>query len=223
MRAWRTSLPALLLAACAFSAPQGPGDDPGDSDGDGDGGNGGPTACADDDRDTVCNTADKCAGHDDRMDVDTDGSPDGCDDWPCGVKPDDPGGAIEDSGDNDAREWSAAFINIGADRRAVARPGQQLSGGFGWGVKIDCPSGSSCRAQVEIGFGTTRAGCIYDNTVNDNEWRFGGGGLQLTAPATPGTYELRLNGARAASCGTGTTWFGGDPGAESTIAIVCVR
>ncbi len=40
----------------------------------------------DDDRDTVCNPADRCLGEDDRLDADSDGLPDGCD--PC------PGNAV---------------------------------------------------------------------------------------------------------------------------------
>ena len=38
-----------------------------------------PDACGDDDGDTVCNAADKCAGHDDKLDADMDTVADGCD------------------------------------------------------------------------------------------------------------------------------------------------
>jgi hypothetical protein len=41
-----------------------------------------PDACGDDDGDTICNVADKCAGHDDRVDGDMDTIADGCDRCP---------------------------------------------------------------------------------------------------------------------------------------------
>lgn len=211
----------LLLAACTFGAPGG--GDPSDPGGGGGGGNGSPDApCADDDGDTVCNAADRCAGHDDRLDVDADGMADGCDDWPCGAKPDDPGEAMSDSGSG-SREWEAWPINIGDARRAVAAPGQQLSVKFGWRFRLDCPSGSSCRAQLELGYDATRVRCVYDGDVSDDQWRLGYHDSQLAAPTTPGVYQIRLNAGQSPSCGAGATWYGGDPGPDSTIAFLCVR
>jgi hypothetical protein len=209
----------LLLAACSFSSPQtGMGDDGG-----GGGGADAPPACADGDTDadTVCNAADKCADHDDRIDVDADGIPDGCDDWPCGLtKPDDPGSPMGDSSGD--RAWGAAFINIGDSRRVVAAPGQRFNAQFGWSIEVDCGDPESCQAQLEIGYGTERVGCVFDGTVDDDTPKVSGGTYPLTAPPTPGVYEIRLNAGVRTSCGMDLPWYGTDPGSDSAIAILCV-
>lgn len=215
----------LVATACSFSSPKGSqADDGGDDDNGGDDDTDPPPTCPDADKDTTCDAADKCPGHDDRKDADTDGIADGCDDWPCGMtKPGDPGGVMSDEG-SDGRDWGATFINIGDDRRLVVNAGQPFNARFTWGLTINCGgSQNSCPAQVEIGYGQTRTGCVYDNDVGDDAFiaiTFSG---QLTAPATSGMHELRLNAGRNASCGTGTSWYGGDPGSDSTIAILCVR
>lgn len=206
---------AIWSTACRFDLPeQEPVPDAGDDAG---------TGCFDADGDTICDADDKCAGHDDRVDVDGDEIVDGCDDWPCGVKPNAPGEQMSDSG-SEGRSWAATFINIGDNRRAVVTAGQPFNARFQWGLLIDCGAGqSSCRAQVEVGYGTTRSSCIFDDNVPEKTFislNFNG---QLTAPATPGVHELRLNAGRATACGTGTSWYGGDPGPDSTIAILCVR
>jgi hypothetical protein len=216
------AMPLVPAAACSFSAPNGGGGGGGDDDGSGGGGIDAPPPCADDDGDTVCNAADKCPGKDDRPDADGDGVPDDCDDWPCGAKPADPGDPMGDSS-SDGRGWSAAGINIGMSRRVVVPAGQQYSAQFGWGMIISCFQQSFCRAQIELGYGATRAGCIYDNFVEAGRLITGGYNGQLTAPAVPGVYELRLNVGRSSSCGSGTSWYGGDPGGDSTIAVLCVR
>lgn len=214
----------LVATACSFSSPRGSqADDGGDDDNGGDDDTDPPMCAADDDKDGVCNDADKCAGHDDRKDADTDGIADGCDDWPCGLKPNDPGGAMSDSG-SEGRSWYAAFINIGNSRRALVTAGQPFDAQFTWSLLINCGGGqATCRAQAEFGYGAMRAGCLYDNNVSDEQLRVSTFDGQLTAPATPGVHELRLNAGRATDCGTGTSWYGGDPGPESTIAILCVR
>jgi hypothetical protein len=211
----------LLSAACSFSSPSsGTGDDDGGGPGTPDGA---PACAADDDKDTVCNPADKCPDQDDRLDADGDAVPDGCDDWPCGAKPADPGFGINDSG-TEGRSWSAGFIDIGNSRRVVAAAGQPFGARFLWGLRIRCGGGQpSCRAQAEIGYGPTRTGCVYDGSTLDDQLTGANYDAPLTAPSTPGVYEIRLNGGRAASCGTGASWYGGDPGPESTFAILCVR
>jgi hypothetical protein len=215
----------LLWTACSFSSPSS--GEPGD-DGGGDGGgpgipDGAPACVADDDKDTVCNPVDKCPGKDDRLDADSDAVPDGCDDWPCGAKPEDPGGFMDDSG-TEGRSWSAGLINIGSSRRVVAAAGQPFSARFLWGIRIDCGGGqSSCRAQAEIGYGPMRTGCLFDSNVNDDQLTGANYDATLTAPSAPGVYEIRLNAGRSTSCGTSTSWYGSDPGPESTFAILCVR
>ena len=212
----------LVAAACSFSSPDG-----GSGGGDVDGGIDAAPACPDGDADGdgACNTVDKCAGHDDRLDADGDEISDGCDDWPCGVKPGDPGNGILDSG-SEGRSWSAVNVDIGMSRRVVVSAGQPFPARFQWGLYIeDCGGGqSSCRTQVEYGYGPARTGCVFDSTIPEQmivSIPFNG---QLTAPATSGVHELRLNAGRSAACGDSTQpWYGGDPGPGSTIAILCVR
>lgn len=220
----RACLLAVLLAACSFSSPEvAPGDGaPGDGSGSG---SDAPLPCAgdgDDDGDTVCNAADKCPGQDDRADVDGDGSPDGCDDWPCGLKPDDPGGTMLDGDLGSGRGWGAEDIQIGNMRRLVVAPGAAFTARFDWWVLLNCV-GSTCPAQIELGYGSTRSGCIFDGIVDDFDRFDDRFDMQLTAPPTPGVYELRLNAGRNAECGDGESWYGGDPGESSTIAVLCVR
>lgn len=223
MRAWASSLPAaLLLAACSFTppAPAVTADAPPGGDGGADG------PCADADGDTVCDADDQCAGHDDRLDGDGDGIPDGCDDWPCGLtKPPTPGGPIVSDSDGPGRRWGASSINIGDMRRVVADPGEEFDVRFTWGLYINCGGGQTvCRAQVEIGYGPTRAGCVFDGNVLDERLTGAFVNLRLTAPTTPAVYEIRLNAGRRPSCGGGQEpWYVGDPGPESTIGILCVR
>jgi hypothetical protein len=211
----------LVAAACSFSSPDG-----GSGGGDGDGGIDAAPACpdGDDDGDTACNTVDKCVGHDDRLDADGDAISDGCDDWPCGVKPGDPGEAMGDSG-GEGRNWGATFINIGMDRRVVVNAGQPFGARFVWSLFFDCGGVmTSCQAQVEIGYGATRTGCLFDGSIMDERLVSGGFNNQVLAPATSGAHELRLNAGRGTACGASLQpFYGGDPGPGSTIAVVCVR
>ncbi len=217
---------AVLLAACSFSSPDvAPGDGPpGDGSGSGSDSDA-PLPCAgdgDDDGDTVCNSADKCAGQDDRADVDSDGNPDGCDDWPCGLKPEDPGGTMADGPFGAGRYWGANNIQIGTARRVVVAPGASFAARFEWWVLLNC-AGSTCPAQIEFGYGSTRSGCIFEGLVDDFDMFDGMFDMPLTAPPTAGVYELRINAGRNTACGMSTSWYGGDPGESSTIAVLCVR
>ncbi len=77
------AIAAMLAAACAQAGqPRIGGDDTGGDDTapiDAPTGSMLPDACADDDMDTVCNTVDKCMGHNDAIDTDADTVADGCD------------------------------------------------------------------------------------------------------------------------------------------------
>jgi hypothetical protein len=218
-------LAAPLLAAgaagCTFDPPSGGSPDPGAPDGGLPDGAIPDAPCADDDGDTICNAADRCATGDDRLDADQDQIPDACDDWPCGARPDDPGDPMLDGAPG--RGWSAALISIGQARRLVASPGESFSAVFAWTMFVDCGVPAACPAQLEVGYGAQRTGCVAELAVASGTATTGAFGGSLRAPAAPGPYELRLNAARNAACGTGDAWFGGDPGPESTIAYVCVR
>ncbi len=222
----RACLLAVLLAACSFSSPEvAPGDGaPGDGSGSGSGSDA-PLPCAgdgDDDGDTVCNTADKCPGQDDRADVASDGSPDGCDDWPCGLKPEDPGGDMADGQITTGRGWGADDIEIGNMRRVVVAPGAAFAARFDWWVVLNC-AGSTCPAQIEIGYDASRSACIFDGLVDDFDRFDGNFDMPLTAPPTPGVYQLRINAGRRTACGMDPAWYDSDPGESSTIAVLCVQ
>jgi hypothetical protein len=223
MQVWLPGLLApLLCAACSFDSPKA------SPDGSGSGSDQLPLCPdGDSDNDGVCNAADKCPDKPDGGDGDGDGVVDGCDDWLCGAtKPNDPGPAMNDSGSG-GREWGASFIDIGMARRVNVAPGAQFRAKFAWGFRVDCGGGPGmggpCRAQLEIGYDLTRVGCIYDNNVGDDDVRIGGFDDQLTAPTTPGIYEIRLNAGRSTSCGTAEAWYSGEPGSDSAIAYLCVR
>lgn len=222
MRLWAARLlwiAAMLVpvAACDYHPPEALGDarpvdmapacPDGDTDGDG-----------------VCNAVDKCPDEDDRVDKDADGKPDACDDWPCAVqRPQSPGDPMSDGAPG--RQWSAAFINIGDRGRVAARTGGEIRVRFAWGIRIDCPGGgggNQCRGQAEYGFGASRIGCLYDNNVPDNQLIGTNADLRIPAPSEPGVYELRLNAGMNTECGTGTTWYGATPGANSTIGLLCI-
>ncbi|MGN6105575.1 MAG: hypothetical protein ACTHU0_10755 [Kofleriaceae bacterium] len=155
-------------------------------------------------------------------DNDQDGVCNGVDDWPCGAKPPDPGDPMSDA--NGGRSWGASVILIGDNRRLVTTPGAAIGFSFGYSVKVDCPGSQSnrCRAQLEIGFDTTRRGCLFDNDVFDDITFRSVAVSSIAAPALPGVYELKLNAGVRSSCGNSQDWFGAPPGADSTIAIVCV-
>jgi hypothetical protein len=123
------------------------------------------------------------------------------------------------------RGWGADDINIGNARRLAVRPGQQFDVMFDWSIYIDCGQPPAmCQAQMEIGFGLTRAGCIFDGNVPSKQTQFNRPYRgQLTAPSTPGTFEIRLNAGMATACGETQAWWDGEPGSSSAIAILCVR
>lgn len=190
----------VLFAACSFSGPDG-GDGPGAGPGGGNGGGGdGPSACVDDDADTVCNELD---------------------DWPCGARSEDPGDEMDVFDLGGGRSWGADDIVIGDARRVVARPNDVFDIDFSWKFRLYCGGQSQCRAQLEIGHEGTRTSCLFDGDVASTAENTGTADTTYRAPAMAGVYEIRLNVGRRSSCGT-NGWYGGDPGERSTIAILCV-
>jgi len=71
-----------------------------------------PTECADSDGDGVCDSVDRCPGHDDHLDADGDGVPDGCD---C-----DHAGIVCDP--------NATCVETGAEPACVCNPGYEGDG-----------------------------------------------------------------------------------------------
>jgi hypothetical protein len=198
-------LALVALAACSFTPPgEGPPAGAGQGDGGTGGGSDGGSGCRDDDQDGVCNELD---------------------DWPCGLKPDDPGDAFSRSEFFEGRWWGADEIAIGEVRRVIANRDQDYAVAFDWSITLYCGSGGApppmCKGQLEYGYGETRAGCLFDADVPHLQARTGRAMTMLRAPTMPGVYELRLNAGKRSSCGT-NSWYGGNPGQDSTIAILCV-
>ena len=158
----RLSLGAVLVSACTF-APTGLSPTLGDDDDDDDV----PVdaravdaiaidsmpGCLDDDDDDVCNQDDDCQGHDDRLDVDGDGTPDGCDDWSCGAtRPSvtlpvtieggltirevsiDGGGAVEELGRNANAVVGVRYTCVDDNRG----PQDKLELGVADGIRLSC-------------------------------------------------------------------------------------
>lgn len=185
----------------------------------------GPTACLDDDNDTVCNGADHCPGSDDRRDADSDGTPDGCDDWDCGPTrpsislPASTGGSVNGT----IELWS---FNFGPNVVELS-PGATI--GFGDTLSIrdtndDCPG---CLDQIEVGFADgARFQCVdFGNPSQDIPQRMIRTGT-VTAPTAPGRHDVVMQVAQANNCNSGSRvmgWWQQPPTSAPLVAAVCVR
>ena len=168
----------------------------------------------DNDMDGVSDVCDRCAGEDDRIDVDGDSIPDACDPWPCSDVMTPPAVVSQE------------FIRISNVRlgegsnRAVADLGSSVRLRFDYTLNdtgcVGCPN------QIEVGSQRAgRIGCIFDGTTpaggaSDSIERF------VTFRA-PGVVELRFNLGRATSCAPVAEWWPLAPGPEHTFALICVR
>lgn len=234
----------VCVVGCSFSAgvpspqnapvdaPEIPVDTPmcAGPDRDGDGVNDPCDACPDDnpddsDGDGVCNSADVCpAGRDDE-DTDGDTIADACDDWPCGVKPAAPMATVMwDTGNENI---TLSMIDVATSGQlAVVTAGTQFTVAARYSI-IDCQC-PGCIDQIEVGFHTIgKAGCIYNGNPAGNgnctNATTGNGNRTVTAPMTPGVYELRFNRGNDNSCqNNGAWWANVPPGAGNTFALVCV-
>lgn len=185
-----------------------------------------PGPCPDDDGDTVCNTTDRCPGSDDRVDHDSDGTPDGCDDWDCG--PTRPTIALPASTTGNIvaaiELWS---FNFGPNVVELA-PGATI--GFGDTVALrDNNNGcGNCNDQVEVGFADGgRFQCVdFGNPqqgVTQRQLRTG----TVTAPTAPGRHDVVIKVAQAGGCNTDNDqrvdgWWQSAP-TTPIVAAVCVR
>jgi hypothetical protein len=139
------------------------------------------TCCHDVDSDGVCDSADACAGADDRVDTDHDGKPDACDTCPLDAHDDSDGDSICDSSDrcagsDDRLDWDHDGIADGCD---APEPSQCVPGVKGKGV---IEGDVALLNALEIPPNLTGAVCI---TGSLDLWYYGGaslGGLEsLTA------------------------------------------
>lgn len=233
-----------LVAGCSFSTSVTPENTPGvdgppidtpqcaGTDSDGDGINDPCDACPNDnpndsDNDGVCNSADACGLGPDNVDGDSDGVADACDDWPCGAKPAAPAATV--MWDTSNENVTLSMIDIAATnaRLAVVDAGATFSVEATYSI-VDCQC-PNCIDQIEIGFHTIgKAACLYNGNPNGagncTVATTGNATRTLTAPATPGTYQLRFNRGNDNSCqNNGAWWANVPPEAGNTFAIVCVK
>jgi len=245
---WRCAV-LVMVAGCSFGAPLGgapAGDDVGDDggpgvppdadacagpDGDGDGVGDACDACPmdnpnDSDGDGVCNSADACAAGDDGADADNDGVADACDDWPCGAKPSSPSSVVTWATTDE--NVTLSLIDVASQAQlAVVTAGSTFDVGAAYSI-IDCQC-PGCIDQIEIGvFGVGKQACLYNGNPNGNgnctSPTVGVASRTITAPATPGVYELRFNRGNDTSCqNNGDWWANVAPGTGNTFALVCVK
>jgi len=205
---------ATLLAACSFV--HGAGTDNG----------GGATADAPSKQVDAARMIDAALPPDACPDSDGDGICDVADTWPCGVQPTAPTASVSDkpSGAN----LTMSTIDISTQGQlVVATPGASLS--LSMHFTLSDSRCMMCIDQLEVGWmqGTTgpRSGCAWDGGVpNPGMISQNVTSFAITAPSTPGVYDLRTNIGQNYSCGSGTSWWNSDvPAASTTISKLCVH
>ena len=218
----------LLAAGCGFSAPAGtaqPGDDtpPPPADAPAIDSPAVPTIdapidspiqmldapCADEDNDNVCNT------------VDT---------WPCGPSPTSPGSSVSwDKVDGQQRHQTITLTNASAGgmKLLVLAPGASFNVASGFSI-LDCIC-NGCIDQIQIGVvpGATKQ-CLYSNNPSCSPATAGNGNVSMTAPMTPGVYDIRFRMGQDFSCsgnsGNNVGWWENTPpAAAQTVAKICVH
>lgn len=176
-------------------------------------------AMDDSDGDGVCDSMDACPGQNDRSDADGDTVPDGCDDWPCGVRPT----VTLPVTESEAR-ITGLSLN-GGGTTIVVDPGATVMAAVDYAI-ADCGC-SGCIDQIEVGLVPgNRAFCAYDgNPPMCPAESTGSRTRTITAPATPGRYDVRFTRAQDLGCNAGgrTDWWLGAPGDATTIGVICVR
>jgi hypothetical protein len=220
----------LGLAACGFQIGVGGQDPPpsdadgdapldaGDGDGDGDAPVDAPidmtipmidAPCADDDMDGVCNTLDT---------------------WPCGAQPESPGSPITfdevQNGDHVTISLSNTTLTGGQRLHTVA-PGATFTVTASYSI-LDCIC-TNCIDQIQVGLvpGTTKQ-CIYSGNPTCPSPTTGAGMTTLTAPMTPGVYQVRFRLGQDFDCDGNSNnnngwWTNVPPMPAQTVALVCVK
>jgi hypothetical protein len=85
-----------------------------------------------------------------------------------------------------------------------------------------CPA--NCIDQIEVGWEPGgRYGCVFDGQVPKTSGVTGSVSFPITAPAMPGTYDLRTNISQDYTCSSHGGWWGGTPDAVTTIVRLCVQ
>jgi hypothetical protein len=162
-------------------------------------------------------------------DDDMDGTCDAVDTWPCGATPAMPGNTVTwDNVDNQQRHQTITLTGAqaGGTKLLVVAPGATVTVGSGYSIR-DCIC-QGCIDQIQIGLvpGTTKK-CLYDANPSCSPASTGSGNVTITAPMTPGVYDLRFRLGQDYGCngenGTNTGWWVNQaPAPQQTVAKICV-
>jgi len=157
------------------------------------------------------------------IDVDSDGICDDVDTWLCGVAPTAPATTVTMTGNSGQTNVQLTTIAVNGVQLVEAAPGASLAVSLHYAITdTACPQ--ACIDQIEIGLVTGgRKGCLYDHAVSESTGAMGNAAKTLTAPTTPGTYDIRTNLGQNTSCGTTTSWWNAEPDDTRTIARLCVH
>lgn len=160
------------------------------------------TACADSDRDAVC---------------------DEVDDWPCGPDPGPVAATVIAMGNGGKTVLTITGVAV-ANGQRVFDAGAMLDVTFSYDLQ-DTSCASNCIDQIEIGYAPgDRVACPYDAPVPRTTGASGDLAVPMTAPGS-GAYEIRINIGQNLSCteAGANTWWESPPTAANTIARICVR
>lgn len=164
--------------------------------------------CPDDDMDGVCNAQDL---------------------WQCGPQPPIPGNAVTlDTEQNGNRQTvTLTGTTLGTGKLRTVAPGATFTVSADYAI-LECIC-MGCIDQIQVGLvpGNLKS-CIYSDNPPCAQSDTGNGTVTLTAPNTPGVYDVRFRVGQDFSCngnsGNAVGWWTGQaPGAAATVAKICVR
>jgi len=157
-------------------------------------------------------------------DGDSDGVCDDVDDWPCGARPPSPPSTVVSSPGSQTTA-TLTTISVAGTQLVVATPNQALAVSFHYKITdTACPG--DCVDQLEVGWVPgDRAGCVFDQAVDQHGGEQGSAAGTFQAPGMAGLYDMRVAVGQNYSCTYqgAHTWYHGQPAASTTIAKVCVH
>ncbi len=217
----------LLVAGCGFQVGLGGQQPPGDARGDGGSADVDAESVIDAPIDGPIQIADAPC-----MDEDNDGVCNEMDTWPCGPLPQSPGSPVTfeefNSGNRTAIVLSDTSL-MGGTRLLTVAPGATFTVTASYSI-VDCIC-PGCIDQIQIGLVPgMRKECLYDanppnpcqNPTTGTETR------TLTAPTTPGVYDVRFRLGQDFDCDGNSNsnfgwWTNQAPPTTQTVARVCVH
>jgi hypothetical protein len=154
---------------------------------------------------------------------------DASDDWPCGPKPAAPDATVTRTVMQGAVPTTVTLMNSNLDttRLLIAGAGAQITFKTSYSI-VDCIC-PFCFDQIEVGLVPgPRLACIYDGNPQGSTDpcatpTTGNPMRTITAPTTPGQYELRFKLGQDFACDQHPSWWEDmPPMADTTVAYLCV-